>query len=290
MNNIKSFLLVLLIPIVISIVYTLSDPLYTPALIGHHKTDNSRKSSPNSSAYTEKKSMSQLINAVRIPAIKSPAKAAVIFVHGLGDSGDGWSWFPQLVKQSNVIKDHDQINYVFPTAPQMPISVNGGYVMRAWFDIFEFGNPDARQDTAGFLKSCETLKELIKEQTEKFNIPPEKIIIGGFSQGAALSYATLSLLDYKIGGLVALSAFCPITSTISEKYNKEGVNFNTPIFQGHGTADNIIEYPYGKQTKEFYEKLGFKNIDFNTYPNLQHSASEEELAQVVDFINKIVSK
>lgn len=234
--------------------------------------------------------MAQLINAVRIPAVNKPAKAAVIFVHGLGDSGDGWSWFPQLVKQSNLVADHESINYVFPNAPQMPITVNRGYVMPAWFDIYEFGNPDAKQDVAGFLKSCETLKLLIKEQTDIHNIPPEKIIIGGFSQGAAISYATLSLLEHKVGGAVILSGFCPIVLKITDIHNKEGVNFNTPVFQGHGTVDPVINFNYGKRTHEFYKDLGFKEIDFNAYPGVGHSTSEDELASVMKLIHKVVSK
>lgn len=234
--------------------------------------------------------MVQLINAVRIPAVKKPAKAAVIFLHGLGDSGDGWSWFPQLVQQTNLVKDHDAISYVFPNAPQMPITVNRGYVMPAWFDIYEFGNPNAKQDVTGFLSSCETLKSLIKEQTDLHNIPPEKIIIGGFSQGAALSYATLSLLDYKIGGAVILSGFCPIIPQIRELHNKSGVNFETPVFQGHGTADPMINYEYGKKTYEFYKELGFRNIEFNSYPGVAHSTSEEELVSSINFINDITSK
>lgn len=232
--------------------------------------------------------MSQLIPAVRVAAIAKPAKAAVIFVHGLGDTGAGWSWFPQLAKQSDIIKNHDSINYVFPNAPQIPITVNGGYIMPAWFDIYEFGNPDAKQDVDGFYKSCETLKILIKEQVEQHNIPAEKIVIGGFSQGAAVSLATIALLDFRIGGVVALSGFCPINESISHKLNK--ANFETPIFQGHGTADPIVNYDYGKQTSELYQKLGFSKLKFNTYPGVAHSASEEELADAMKFINDVVNK
>ena len=233
--------------------------------------------------------MSQVISAIRIPAATKPAKAAIIFVHGLGDSGEGWSWFPQLVKQSNIIKNHEEINYVFPNAPNMLITANGGYVMPGWFDIYEFNNPNAKQDVSGFLKSSEVLKELIKEQLEINNIPPERIIIGGFSQGAAMALVTASLLDHKIGGVVALSGFCPVKDTISKQHNKTGVNFKTPFFQGHGTADPVINFELGKQTSEFYQSLGFDNYTFKSYAGVGHTADDQELRDAMQYINSILS-
>ncbi|KAK6457944.1 Phospholipase/carboxylesterase/thioesterase [Scheffersomyces xylosifermentans] len=233
--------------------------------------------------------MSSLISALRVPALKKPAKAALIFVHGLGDSGEGWAWLPQLIKQSNIVKDHDSINYVFPNAPQIPISVNRGYVMPAWFDIYEFGNPNAKQDEAGFLKSCNVLRDFIKEQIEKYNIPAEKIIIGGFSQGAAVSLATVATLDFKIGGVVALSGFCPIKDSIQKLNKNNNINHNTPIFQGHGTSDPVIMYEYGLKTSEFYKEIGFDKLQFHTYAGVAHSTNEEELADLTKFINSILT-
>ncbi|RLV95166.1 Protein dopey [Spathaspora sp. JA1] len=232
--------------------------------------------------------MSNLISAIRINSQKTPAKAAVIFLHGLGDTGEGWSWFPQLIKQSKIITSSDVVNYIFPNAPSIPITVNGGYVMPAWFDIYEFGNPDAKQDVTGFFKSCQVLKNLIREQIDVYGIPPEKIIIGGFSQGAAISLATVSLLDFKIGGVVALSGFCPVKKEVAERVEKSGVNFNTPIFQGHGKADPIINYQYGLQTSELYKSLGFSKLTFHGYEGVAHSADDQELIEVMKFINEIM--
>lgn len=227
------------------------------------------------------------VSAIRVSA-NSTAKAAIIFLHGLGDSGEGWSWFPQYLAQSGALPQStiDSINFVFPNAPIVPVTVNNGYKMPAWFDIYELGNPKARADVEGFLKSCEFIKQLVHEQIAN-EIPQEKIIIGGFSQGAALSLATASLLDVKIGGVIALSGFCPIRSTIQEKV-KESVNFDTPVFQGHGTVDPVINYDYGKMTSEFYKDLGFTNYLFKTYPGVAHSADDKELYDVADFIKSII--
>ncbi|CUM66314.1 uncharacterized protein PRCAT00003976001 [Priceomyces carsonii] len=229
-----------------------------------------------------------MISAVRTKALTGTAQGAIIFLHGLGDTGEGWSWLPQLIKQSNLIPNCNSIEYVFPNAPTIPISVNGGYMMPGWFDIFEFGNPNAKQDVDGILKSCKLLESLIKEQMEVNKIPAEKIIIGGFSQGAAISLATAALLDFKIGGVVALSGFCSIQSQIERLYNKSGVNAETPVFQGHGTVDPVIAYDFGKESSEFYNALVFRRLKFHTYSGVAHSASEEELKDVIKFIGGIL--
>lgn len=227
------------------------------------------------------------VTSIRVNA-SSTARSAIIFIHGLGDSGEGWSWFPQIVQQTNLVKSYPETNFVFPNAPSIPISVNGGFSMPAWFDIYEFGNPHARQDTEGFLKSCNIVKQLINEQIEKYNVPAERVIIGGFSQGAAISMATLALLDVKIGGLVALSGFCPIPQTIAEKKSNTGANLNTPVFQGHGDIDEIIKFPFGKESSEFYQSLGFTNWKFHKYPGVAHSTNNKELVDVIQFISLIL--
>lgn len=227
------------------------------------------------------------VSSIRTHA-SATAKSAIIFIHGLGDSGEGWSWFPQVIQQTGLVKSYPEINFVFPDAPSIPITVNGGMRMPAWFDVYEFGNLKAKQDTEGFLKSCNVVKELIQEQIDKHNVPAERIIIGGFSQGAAITMATLSLLDFKIGGLVALSGFCPILKAITEKHNKEGVNFDTPVFQGHGTVDPIINFGYGKETSDFFKSLGFSKWNFNEYSGVAHSTSNEELVDVIKFISLIL--
>lgn len=227
------------------------------------------------------------VTSIRTHA-SSTAKAAIIFIHGLGDSGEGWLWFPQVIQQTGLVKSYNDINFVFPNAPTMPITVNGGMRMPAWFDIYEFGNPDAKQDVDGFVKSCNIVKELIKEQIEKHNVPAEKIIIGGFLQGAAISMATLALLDFKIGGLVALSGFSPVSKTVTELHDKSGPNFSTPVFQGHGDVDPIINIRFGQESARFFQSLGFTNWKFNQYAGVPHSTNNQELVEVIQFISKIL--
>lgn len=226
------------------------------------------------------------VSCVRIPAARG-ATAAVIFLHGLGDSGSGWAFLPQYLAQSGAVPGLSDINFVFPNAPAIPVTINGGMKMPAWFDIYELGNPNARQDVSGFLHSTHVVQQLVHEQMEKHQIKPERIIIGGFSQGAALTMAALATLDVKIGGLVALLGFLPIKDDLAPKV--VSANFDTPVFQGHGDADPVVAFDYGKRSADFYQKAGFKSWKFHAYANVPHSASEEELADVAKFIASVLA-
>ncbi|KAG7193239.1 uncharacterized protein KQ657_001001 [Scheffersomyces spartinae] len=229
--------------------------------------------------------------AIRVNATATPAKAAIIFVHGLGDTGSGWSWFPSVVKQANIVQKCDSINYVFPNAPVIPITANGGARMPGWFDIKQFGAVDQPQiqDTPGFMKSCEVLKSLVKEQIETHGIAPEKILIGGFSQGAAISLATLALLDTKIGGEICLSGFNPVPEAVRKGCNKDGIiNLDTPVFQGHGTQDPVIDLLFAQRARDFYQSMGFGSYTYKEYPGVVHTVAEDELIDVMKFIQGIL--
>ncbi|CAH6721046.1 acyl-protein thioesterase 1 [[Candida] jaroonii] len=220
-----------------------------------------------------------------ITRLSKEAKSAIIFLHGLGDSGQGWSWFPELLESSKLV-DTSTINFVFPNAPIVPVTANGGMRMPAWFDIYEFGNTDAPKDIQGILKTCELVKELIKVQHEEYHIPLDKIILGGFSQGAAVSLTTAISSDLKLGGFIALSGFFTIQAKIDELFTP--TNLSTPIFQGHGDQDPIINHKVGLQANEILKQKGFANAEFKTYPGLAHSASDEELVDVAKFIKKVL--
>ncbi|KAI3404742.1 hypothetical protein KGF56_002445 [Candida oxycetoniae] len=234
-----------------------------------------------------------VVPGIRVPA-KLPPKACLIFLHGLGDTGEGWSFLSRVIRQSRLIPAEvgNSTCFIFPDAPQLNITVNNGMLLPAWFDIYEFGNPNAEQDVAGFFKTCTTvLKALVDDQINRQHIPAEKIIIGGFSQGAAIALATLALLDYKIGGVIALSGFITpaVAQELEKKHLVKHVNYETPIFQGHGKADSMISYRFGEKTCTYYKnKLGFKNLEFHGYSRVSHGASEEELEDVIKFVKKIL--
>lgn len=226
------------------------------------------------------------MSIIRIPA-KIKATSAIIFLHGLGDSGDGWSWFPESVEEMKIVKNSDSINYVFPTATEKPVTLYDGAVMHAWFDVLE-GKPFGKEDSEGYVKACNLVRDLIKEQIEVYNIPAERIIIGGFSQGAATALGTVALLDFKIGGVIGLSGFCPAVETITKHHNE--TNFDTPVFQGHGNKDRVISYKYGQASSEFYKKLGFRNWEFKIYDGLDHGLNEDLTKDVMLLLESILGR
>lgn len=234
-------------------------------------------------------SLKSTITAVSVPAISEVTEAAIIFMHGLGDQGDGWTFLSNYVQRSPVVHSAPNIHFVFPNAPKVPVTVNNGAIMPAWFDLYGLGGRNEKSDHEGFLQSCNVMKDFIKKEMTEKNIPAEKIIIGGFSQGSAIAMGTMALLDFKIGGCVALSGFVPIPEKLKEVFKKDNCyNLNTPVFQGHGTVDPIISLDYGKETRDFYLQLGFDNWAFHEYPGLQHGADERELKDVLKFISSIL--
>jgi predicted esterase len=126
--------------------------------------------------------------AIRVPASRVPS-ASIIFLHGLGDSGAGWAF---LAEEARRQKRLQHVNFVFPTAPNRKVTLNFGMEMSAWYDIPSLGALRTNQDDKGVLESVEILKNLIKEQQDK-GIPANRIVIGGFSQGCAISLAVRAI-------------------------------------------------------------------------------------------------
>ena len=212
--------------------------------------------------------------------------STMIIVHGLGDSGHGWKSFASMLQQH---PDFSQVRFIMPHAPIIRITAFGNQETPSWFNIYQLGNPNAKQDIEGFMGSVSKIESLIKSEIESKGISPSKIVLAGFSQGAALTLASAATFkdeDLKLGGFVALSGFCPIQDHIKSVFST--TNLDTPVFQAHGTSDPFISYSYGKNTGDFYEKtLGFKNFTFKTYQGLGHSTSPSEVGEVVEFLKGI---
>ncbi|KAA8909604.1 hypothetical protein TRICI_004439 [Trichomonascus ciferrii] len=220
--------------------------------------------------------------AVRIPAKATPS-AAVIFLHGLGDSGAGWSFLAEEAARDGRFSN---VNFVFPNAPMSPVTLNMGMKMPSWYDILSLERINAQQDEAGVLQSVETLKGLVEEQKQQ-GIPSERIVIGGFSQGAAVSLATSVVTEQKLGGVVGLSGYLPISDKLAQL--KKDVNNSTPYFMGHGEVDDVVKFEYGKSSAEALKSsFGRQSVEFHQYPNLPHSASPQELSDLMSFLSKII--
>lgn len=222
------------------------------------------------------------------PAVRISAKAAhtasFIFLHGLGDSGNGWTFLAQEAARLGGKLDH--VKFIFPNAPNQPVSLNFGMSMPSWYDIKSLGDIKSEQDEVGVIKSVERLKEVIAEEVAA-GIPEDRIVIGGFSQGCAVSLAASCILDKKFAGVVGLSGYLPIQTKIVEL--ESPANRSTPYFLGHGTADGVVAFQYGKLTRDFLTStLKRENVSWNEYPGMEHSACPEELIQLLSFTAKVL--
>ncbi|KAK9465100.1 Phospholipase/carboxylesterase/thioesterase [Lipomyces arxii] len=218
------------------------------------------------------------MSAVRIPAITEHT-ATVIFMHGLGDSGSGWTFLADEYRKLHAL---DHVAFVFPNAPNQKVTLNFGLQMPSWFDIVSLDRVEAQEDSKGILESVGRMRSFIAEEIAK-GIKPERIVIGGFSQGCAISLYTGVTSDIKLGGVVALSGFMPLRSTVAELHKKLGIKI--PFLVGHGTSDPVVKYEYGEFTKKVLDSLDVP-CEFHTYRGLTHSASPQEISDVLTFLQK----
>lgn len=201
-------------------------------------------------------------------------KMVIIWMHGLGADGND---FKPVVPQFNI--PDLPLKFVFPHAPKMPVTINGGMVMRAWYDITMM-DIQKHADKDGVFKSAELIQELIQEQ-EAEGFSPEQIILAGFSQGGAMSLHLASTLDKKLAGIIALSCYLPVPEVLN---NPAEANMDTPIFMGHGTQDPVVPHALGQASHQNLSKAGY-HIEWHDYP-LQHGVSLDEIMDIKQWIIK----
>lgn len=201
--------------------------------------------------------------------------AAVIFLHGLGDTGHGWA--DSLLK---IQLPH--VKYICPHASRIPVTLNMKMMMPAWFDLMGL-NPEATEDESGIKKAAEDIKAIIEHEI-KNGIPPHRIILGGFSQGGALSLYTALTCQHQLAGVVALSCWLPLHKSFPEASTGHK---NLPILQCHGEVDTMIPLEIGRLTAAKLKHIvNAQMITFKSFPKLPHSSSPEEMAVVKEFTEK----
>eukprot|EP01069_Polyplicarium_translucidae_P013037 Polyplicarium_translucidae@DN725_c0_g1_i3.p1 len=213
---------------------------------------------------------------------KEQQKYTLLFLHGLGDTAHGWAELPLSLRHRQ--GPFRATKYILPTAPTKRITLNGGFPMNAWADINEL-TVDAAEDRDGYLESADRMTQIIDAEIEA-GIPPSNIFVGGFSQGAATALTTALRFNAELGGIVSLSGFLPLKGDYPAALT-EGAR-SVPILHCHGDADQVVQYKWGQDTADFLEKEGMK-IEFVTFRGMGHSACEEELVQVGDFIKDRLS-
>ena len=202
-------------------------------------------------------------------------KLVIIWMHGLGADGND---FAPVVPEFQI--ENLAIKFVFPHAPKIPVTINGGMVMRAWYDI-KMMDIGKHADVDGVLASEKLIHDLIKEQVAQ-GFKPEQIILAGFSQGGAMSLHTGTRFKNKLAGIIALSCYLPMPEHLPVSEN--AFNKTTPIFMAHGTQDPVVPYFLGKSG---FDKLKQQNysIQWSEYP-LQHGVSMEEIRDIRQWIVK----
>ncbi|XP_078449577.1 acyl-protein thioesterase 1-like [Lampetra planeri] len=211
-----------------------------------------------------------------VPALRK-ATATVIFLHGLGDTGHGWAEAMASIRSPH-------IKYICPHAPPMPVTLNMKMTMPSWFDIIDL-SLDAREDEQGIKQAAEHVKKMIDQEVES-GIPSNRIILGGFSQGGALSLYTALTSQQKLAGVVALSCWLPLHKSFPAAA-ANSANRETSFLQCHGEQDPLVPAAFGSLTsQQLRGMMGSSNVDFKTYPGVPHSSCPEEMRDIKQFIDK----
>jgi phospholipase/carboxylesterase len=205
---------------------------------------------------------------------KNSATACVIWLHGLGDSGDG---FAPVVPMLGLPADHS-IRFVFPHAPEQPVTINQGYVMRSWYDIKSMDLHN-RADMNGVLASEQLVHQLINEQVAT-GIAEQNIVLAGFSQGGVISLFSGLRYPKKLAGILALSCYLPSADTLPE--NLSTANASTAILQHHGEQDDVVPISAGKVANQLLQQAGYP-VAWKSY-TMPHSVLPEQLIDIGNWL------
>jgi phospholipase/carboxylesterase len=208
------------------------------------------------------------------------AQGSVIWLHGLGADGND---FAPIVPELNL---HEELplRFIFPHAPMKPVTINNGYVMRAWFDI-ESTDIHQRVDEKGIQESIKTVHDLIQAEVS-LGIPTEKIVLAGFSQGAVIALIAGLTYAEKLKGTMGLSGFLPHAETI---LNKTPVaNKKLPIFIGHGREDFVVPFALGQMTADVLTKYDHP-VTAKYYP-IAHTVNREEIDDIANWLKNLYQK
>ncbi|MRV73328.1 carboxylesterase [Duganella sp. FT92W] len=220
--------------------------------------------------------MTTVLDSIEINTSANP-ELAVIWMHGLGDSGEGWA---PIVNELD-LAGLPGIRFVFPHANMMPVTINGGYTMRSWYDIVH--TDLGRQEDEKGLRESQVLVEALIAREIARGIPASRIVLGGFSQGCAMTLQTGLRYPEKLAGLMCLSGYVPMADKVAAE--RSAANQDTPIFMVHGTMDPVIPISRATASRDLLAQLGYK-IEWHDYP-MQHSACAEEVQHISAWLKKV---
>ncbi|OAI48970.1 carboxylesterase [Gammaproteobacteria bacterium SCGC AG-212-F23] len=208
---------------------------------------------------------------------KSAPIGSVIWLHGLGADGND---FVPIIEELRLPEDLP-LRFVFPNAPQRPVTINQGYVMRAWYDIVSL-DIHQRADATGIRESVKQINAIIENEIEH-GIAASKIVLAGFSQGAVVAVHTGLCYPKPLAGIIALSGYPSFTDNFFTEIPT--ANRHTPVFQAHGTQDTVVPYFMGKMLHDMLLKNHYPT-EWHSYP-MAHSVCHEETQDISRWLSKI---
>lgn len=206
-----------------------------------------------------------------------PPEFSVIWLHGLGADGNDFAPIAQELALPMPVR------FIFPHARTMPVSINNGYVMRAWYDIYAL-DIAARQDEAGIRQSQAEIESLMTHEITR-GILPEHILLAGFSQGGAIALQTALRYPKKLAGVMGLSTYLPLADRLVEE--RSVANQHLPIFMGHGNSDTVIPLNTASTSRTVLQQAGY-HVEWHEYP-MAHSVCADELADIRTYLLRCFS-
>jgi phospholipase/carboxylesterase len=217
------------------------------------------------------------LEVIELQSGKNPT-ASLIVLHGLG--ADGTDFVP--IAQELRLDSIGEVRFLFPHAPVMPVTINNGFEMPAWYDIF---TPDLmrHEDAEGIARTELAIEALIAHEVAR-GIPARRIVLAGFSQGCAMTLHTGLRHPARLAGLIALSGYLPLADMLATE--RHPANFDTPIFMAHGTADPVVVLGRAEAARDALVALGHP-VQWHTYP-MPHSVHPREIADISTFLQQVL--
>lgn len=217
-----------------------------------------------------------LLPHIELECGRDPA-ASIIWMHGLG--ADGNDFVPIVGEMELPVRP---VRFIFPHAPVRAVTINGGFQMRAWYDVLS-DDFSRREDDMGVRESQNMIEALIQRENER-GTSSRDIVLAGFSQGGAMALHTGLRHPERLAGILALSTYVPVSKTLEAEVSP--ANRDVPIFMAHGTADPIIPLWLAGSSRQLLERLGY-DVQWHEY-QMEHAVIWEEVADIARWLRGVL--
>lgn len=219
------------------------------------------------------------LEAIEMSTGAEPA-ATVIVLHGLGADGNDFVPVVQALDLAAV----GPVRFLLPHAPVIPVTINNGYRMRAWYDILGM-ELVRREDEAGLRRSRDDIEALLARERER-GVPAGRIVLAGFSQGCAMALLTGLRHGQRLAGIAGLSGYLPLAQHTAAE--RSDANALAPIFMGHGVQDEVVAIERGRASRDLLQQQGY-HVEWHEYA-MGHSVSLEEIADLNRWLVDVLAR